>query len=408
MISAYARAVLNDPQRIARRDQWFARLQNVFDSRPDEFNRTYVFTLGGRTHMPLGGMDEMCAVSPDSLSRAFAEVAGGLPKIGAEAAGRRLAYFRDALAGAEVRDERDGTRVYVPSLAYREPERWVEESLELMAQRAECPDNRFAPDLISYGIYGVHFVDRILGANVYFKDGQWNAAYLKTPVGQLEFPDLEKDETWGLARRAALAFLEADVGVPLFAMPTLASALNILLNLYGQEGLYAMLDDEDAARHDLDVINAVIRAMHRWYREHIPASQLQCVASDGRAQPPGHGQLCGCTTQLISAEMYRDFILPLDDALLGDYPGGGMIHLCGAHTQHIENFRNMKHLRAVQVNDRASWDLEAYLKGLRDDQVIYFVPCPEMPPEKAAALSGGKRLILVAGGDAPRKAELGL
>ena len=94
--------------------------------------------------------------------------------------------------------------------------------------------------------------------------------------------------------------------------------------------------------------------------------------------------------------------MPLDDALLGDYSRGGMIHLCGTHTQHIPAFRDMKHLRALQVNDRASWDLEAYLKGLRDDQVVYVCPCPEMPVEKILEVSGGRRVVLV-GAEAPEK-----
>lgn len=45
--------------------------------------------------------------------------------------------------------------------------------------------------------------------------------------------------------------LEADVKLPLFGLPTLSSALNIMVNLYGEEALVAMLDDEEAAMHDL-------------------------------------------------------------------------------------------------------------------------------------------------------------
>lgn len=39
--------------------------------------------------------------------------------------------------------------------------------------------------------------------------------------------------------------------LPLFGLPTLSSALNIMVNLYGEEALVAMLDDEEAAMHDL-------------------------------------------------------------------------------------------------------------------------------------------------------------
>ena len=72
-----------------------------------------------------------------------------------------------------------------------------------------------------------------------------------------------------------------------------------------------------------------------------------------------------------------------------------MIHLCGTHTQHLKTFREMKKLRSVQLNDRAAEDLELYLKGLREDQIIYVNPCPTMPAEKILEISGGKRIVLV-------------
>lgn len=341
-LSAQAYRILNDEARIARRDMWFERMSNVFDAKADDYSSRYAFTLHGSVPRP------------------------------------------------ENKD-----------LAYTDPEAWVIECLELAAAQPECTDNRFAPLCVEYPIFGVHFIDRMFGADVFFKDGQWNARYLPTPVGGLRTPDLEKNETWQLARRATKAFLEADVKLPLFGMPTLSSALNIMVNLYGEEALVAMLDDEEAAQHDLKVINDLIRTLHRWYRENVPAQQLQPVVSWARTQPPGSGQLCGCTCQLLSGPLYQEMIAPLDDALLADYPRGGMIHLCGMHAQQIPAFREMKHLRALQLNDRAAHDLKLYLDGLREDQIIYLDPCEGMTVEKAMEISGGKRIVLVKGGNAP-------
>ena len=346
MLTQTARDVLNDAARIARRDEWFKRMSALFDRSENAYNETHVFTLMGSVPRPAD----------------------------------------------------DG-------LAYTEPERWVEACLELIAAQPECTADRFAPECVEYPIYGVHFIDKMLGANVYFKAGQWYADYLKTPVGELQMPDLETDETWSLARRATQAFLDAGVKLPLFGLPTLSSALNIILNLYGQNALIAMYEDEEAAVHDLNVINDLIRALHSWYRAHIPQQQLQPVISWCRTQPPGYGQLCGCTTQLLSGSMYGEFIAPLDDALLGDYPHGGMIHLCGAHTQHIEVFRSMKHLRALQLNDRAAADLKKYLDELRDDQIIYLNPCPEMPTDEALRISGGERIVICDTIEAPLKTK---
>ena len=88
-------------------------------------------------------------------------------------------------------------------------------------------------------------------------------------------------------------------------------------------------------------------------------------------------------------------IAPLDDALLGDYPRGGLIHLCGRHTQHIPVFRKMEHLRALQLNDDAARDLDKYLSGLREDQVIYLYPFEGMTAGEALRISGNKRIIFI-------------
>jgi hypothetical protein len=94
--------------------------------------------------------------------------------------------------------------------------------------------------------------------------------------------------------------------------------------------------------------------------------------------------------------MYREFVAPLDDKLLSTYPNGGMIHLCGEHTQHIPVWREMESVRAIQVNDRASEDLDIYFNELRDDQIIYLNTTPNMTVERAMEITGGRRLVIVA------------
>jgi hypothetical protein len=55
----------------------------------------------------------------------------------------------------------------------------------------------------------------------------------------------------------------------------------------------------------------------------------------------------------------------------------------------------MKSLRAVQLNDRAALDLEAYFHGLRDDQIIYANLFDGMPLEKVLEITGGERVVIV-------------
>jgi hypothetical protein len=157
----------------------------------------------------------------------------------------------------------------------------------------------------------------------------------------------------------------------------------------------AMLSDEDAVRHDLKIINDTLVTIHQWYRKTVPVEKRQPVVPSQRTLPYDFSQICGCSTALVSPSCYNEFIAPLDAELLAAYPNGGMMHLCGSHLQHIESFRDMKELRAVQINDRAAHDLGAYYNELRNDQIIYLNPCREMTVEKALEITGGNRLVVV-------------
>ena len=281
---------------------------------------------------------------------------------------------------------------------------WLEDALEQLAEKADLAQDSivFRPLILNYNPHGVHFVDYLFGADVFqLEDKSWQARTLRTPIGTLQPPDLDALPGWQKMKDFAHAFLERKLQGVTFALPTIASVLNIAINLYGQEILAALYENPEAARRDLQVINDVLRRLHRWYLENIPGEQMQCIVPDGRFQPHGYGQLCGCSTQLLSPHLYRDFIAPLDDALLSLYPHGGMIHLCGDHDQHIPTWRDMHSLRSVQMNDRAAEDLALYFNNLREDQILYANPCPGMPVERILSITGGRRLVLVADIAAP-------
>ena len=281
---------------------------------------------------------------------------------------------------------------------YKEPEKWVDECFADVREnlmQLSVDDDRFVTVSINPNIYGVHFMDKIFGAKVYLLGKRWNSEYISSAIGELEEPNLDTNETFQLAVRAAKRFAETNDGFTIFCLPCIASSLNIAVNLYGQEILIAMLEEPELARKDLETINRVLIKAHKAFREIIPAEQLQCISAPVRAQPPRYGQLCGCSTQLLGSELYAEFVSDLDSELLNTYENGGMIHLCGMHTQHIETFKNMTALKAVQLNDRAAADLRTYFENLRDDQIIYLEPCKEMSVEEALEITGGKRLVIM-------------
>ena len=334
-LSEKAKSVLNNEHHIEKREGWMKRLDNLFDGKPDPYLDEYVFTVEG-------------------------------------------------IAGKSEID------------LYKNPEEWIIDCLEDLARRIGETEKEFTfvPACIMYGLYGVHFIDKILGANVFYKEKQWWSDDIGIKVGSLQAPDLDSNEVFSLAKRACRAFIDQNVRLPFYGLPTIASALNIIINLYSEEILVAMLTDGDAVKHDLRIIQDVLLALHKWFQNELPAENLQLVVPTQRTQPRNYGQICGCSMALISSECYREFIEPLDAELLGVYKNGGMIHLCGSHLQHINSLRDMKELRSIQVNDRAAHDLKAYFNELRKDQIFYLNPCKGMPVEKALEITGGNRLVI--------------
>jgi hypothetical protein len=278
------------------------------------------------------------------------------------------------------------------------PERFLAEALGRLEARvaAALDEAIFRPLSVTYTPRGVHFIDHIFGADVFRLESGWQTRTLSTPVGTLALPDVAADEGVRGARAFAEALLAREMPGVLLGMPVLSSVLNVAVNLYGQEILLALLEEPAAAQHDLQIIHDTILACHDWYLAQVPDSLRQGIVVGGRCQPPGRGQLCGCTTQLLPRALYEEFFAPFDEALLAHYPGGGMIHLCGAHTQHLPVWRAMPSLRAVQLNDRAAEELALYWHGLREDQVLYVNPCEEMPVERILAITGGVRTVIVA------------
>ena len=282
---------------------------------------------------------------------------------------------------------------------YSEPEKWVQEAVDslLIQTGALLSDKTFRPMVLEYSLYGVHFTDRLFGAEVFYSNGYWWSRKIRYPVGELPVPDLETNGTWILAKRLAKAMVDYGCEAPFICPQVLGAPFNQAFNLYKESLLTAFYDCPDKVRRDLSVITDTLCEMHKWYRANIPPEQFQPVVAGGRCQHEGFGQMCGCATQLISADIYNEFIADLDDKVLSLYPNGGMYHLCGSHTQHLDRWRKMERFRAFQLNDRAADDLEQYYNGLREDQIIYVNPTEAMTFGRIMEITGGRRIVAVTG-----------
>jgi hypothetical protein len=267
-----------------------------------------------------------------------------------------------------------------------------------MAERRDLLADRavYRPAVIHMDPLGVHFVDALFGANVYIHGPQVWSDELAIGVSELQPPDLARSEvlmrTLTLMRKA----VAASDGRLLIGAPVLSCAINTGINLFGQRFLTALVDDPAAVRRAVGIITDVMLDLMRVFAARIPDAIRRTSVPENRYAPPGHGLIDGCATQLVSARQYREFFAGSDAAALGASPGGGMMHLCGAHRQHIPALCEMRALRSVQVNDRATDDLSHYVNGLRPDQLLYVAPTEKTPAERVIELVAPERLVLQA------------
>lgn len=254
----------------------------------------------------------------------------------------------------------------------------------------------FHPLIIEFAPLGVHFVDALFGAKVYRQDGQiWNEllpgglADLK-PVNIKTSPLIQ----WTMqALGKLLQEIPEEIAVtgPIFSSP-----LNVAINLFGEDALMDFLDPNSAVLQGLDIITDAISDLHKSLISNFPANRIRFYCSSTRYAPDGFGHICGCSTQLLGTDTYKNIIAPCDARILSIYPNGGTIHLCGHHTQHLQTWREMPLMRAVQLNDTAADDFYWYFHHLRPDQIIYIGPTENMPFEKILDISKGERVIIQA------------
>ncbi|NSW54902.1 MAG: hypothetical protein HPY44_02720 [Armatimonadetes bacterium] len=277
-----------------------------------------------------------------------------------------------------------------------EPRDWLADVFADMAANAHAAADpvTFRPLVLEMDAFGTHFIDALFGARVYFHEDQAWSEPLDCEVGDLEMPDLSHSPVLSAALELAALAVEASPEEIIIANPVLSAPVNIGINLFGQRLLEALVLDPDGAKRALGIITQVIGHCMEAFARVIPTERRGNSVACNRYAPPGYGFIDGCADQLVSEGHYAEFFAPLDARLLGIYPGGGMIHLCGACAQQIPVWREMPQVKSLQLNDRATEDLELYAEGRRGDQVLYVSPTETITPERAVEITGGRNLIL--------------
>lgn len=280
-----------------------------------------------------------------------------------------------------------------------DPDAWLADVFDAMADYADtfADPVTFRPMIVELDPLGVHFVDAVLGADVGLVGTQYWSEQLPYDLDELQPPDLGRSPVLQAAVRLcekAVAAAWRGGGDIFVATPVLSCGINIAINVFGERFLEALIDRPASARHVLRVINDVIAGCTRAIQAAIPAALRRNSVAENRFAPAGIGQVDGCATQLVSKRVYDSLFRDLDAEVLRLSPGGGLMHLCGTHAQHIPTWSAMSELRAIQLNDRATDDLPLYLAGLRVDQLLYVAPTANTPIERIIEITRGRRLVL--------------
>jgi uroporphyrinogen-III decarboxylase len=136
--------------------------------------------------------------------------------------------------------------------------------------------------------------------------------------------------------------------------------------------MYLMYDDPKAAHMLMDVVTDSLIGWVRAQKAVIGEPLDYCI-SDQQVYMGSQGGVWFSDDDavLISADLYREFVVPYNSRILTAF-GGGAIHYCGNATHHIENFMATEGLRALNIyalhNIKSITDMQ---RGLQDKVVLF-------------------------------------
>ena len=287
----------------------------------------------------------------------------------------------------------------VPPAGPFDRDQWLTQQIEHIRQNFDryCDPVTWRQPVLSLSRYGLHFFGAVLGCTVRHVDDQVWCEPLTEAGGRLEDfarPNLDDSPVLTEAIDLLRFVIDATEGrVPIEA-PFCSEPLMAAVDLFGDQFLMALAQEPEPADRVLGDIAATIIELRDRLANAAGNAPINDHHAAGSGVVSGFNLLYGCTTHLVSAQTYRDHVLALDTELLNHQSSGGVIHLCGRHLQHLEAWRDTPGLRAVQLNNAACDDTEAYWRGLRPDQFIVFWPDDAVTLDQAIAITGGRRLAV--------------
>lgn len=257
---------------------------------------------------------------------------------------------------------------------------------EKIASHLERIDDDYVPFLFPW--YGTGVVPSALGSVIAFQRGEEpaiEAPVLHDPseIARLAPPDPTRD---GLMPRVlrSIDYFRAHSEWPV-SFTDCQGPFNIALSLAGVESICLWMYDDPRAVHELmDFCTTVLIDWIALQKQRAGQPRESGAFPHAIVLPEGHGGVWisddDCT--ILSADLYREFVVPYNSRVLRAF-GGGTLHYCGSAPQQLENFLAIDGL--VGINNWCMGDFAQVrrMQELFEDRLVLMV-CDTTPvdPER--------------------------
>jgi uroporphyrinogen-III decarboxylase len=201
-------------------------------------------------------------------------------------------------------------------------------------------------------------------------------------IKQLQIPDPDKD---GLMPKVLdfLRYMKQNSFLPV-GITDFQGPLTTANQLMGYDKLIYLMHDSPNLAHEL--MDKVTEGLIRWVKkqkEVIGEAWNECI-SDQQVYTGKHAGVWFSDDDavLISAKMYREFVVPYNSRILEAF-GGGCVHYCGNATHHADNFLNTRGLLALNIYNLYNIPSFAKLKSKVEGRIVLFA-CDFTPIEYQA------------------------
>lgn len=269
----------------------------------------------------------------------------------------------------------------IPEDYFSSPAVQFERQMERIGWHLARIDDDYIPLLFPW--FGTGVVPSALGCPVVFPpnlDPALNGAIVTCPedIRRLCKPDPHRD---GLMPRVleCIQFMRRHSALPVSATDC-QGPLNIALSLCGPERLFLWFYTAPAAVHEL--MEFATEVLIEWVKvQKVAAGQpMEGGAwAHGTLLPPGYGgvYISDDDCAVVSAEHYREFVVPYNSRVFKAF-GGGALHFCGTAGHQLENFLATEGLTAVNNfcmgNFRQVWRMQELFENRLALMVCDFAP----------------------------------